>query len=121
LLAVCWGPRHMGRCLFRVEHTTLIRGRGLVLFPGIVPEGDERLRVGDPILLKKPDGSTAVHTIGSLELPTPNPRHEVVVMLKDTTKEAVPIGTEVWSREGAEVSANSKGGPPRQVDQPAAG
>ena len=87
----------MGRQLFTVEDTFIIRGRGLVMVPGIIPEGDERFRVGDQILLKRPDGSESVVNIDSLELPTPNRRHEVWVMLKNTSKQDMPIGTEVWS------------------------
>jgi hypothetical protein len=92
----------MGRLLFVVEDTFAITGRGLVLVPGILPEGDERFRVGNSILLRKPDGSTVETRIGGLELLCPNPRHDVVIMLKDRTKADVPIGTEVWSVGNAE-------------------
>ena len=85
------------RCLFVVEDSFLIRGRGLVLVPGIIPEGDERFRVGNPIRLKRPDGSAIDTSIGGLELVCPNPRMDAVIMLNDLSKEDVPIGTEVWS------------------------
>ena len=75
----------------------MIRGRGLVPVPGIVPIGEERFRVGDPLLLRRPDGSEVRTTIGALELLDPNPNHDVVVLLKELTKDDVPIGTEVWS------------------------
>ena len=44
----------MGRLLFVVEDRFLIKGRGLVPVPGIVPQGEECFRAGDPILLKRP-------------------------------------------------------------------
>jgi hypothetical protein len=40
------------RCLFVVSDTFAIKGRGLVLIPGIKPEGDERFRVGDIVELR---------------------------------------------------------------------
>ena len=87
----------MARCLFTVVDTFLIRGRGLVPVPGIIPVGDERFRVGDPLLMKRPDGTTLRTVIGRLEHLHPNPRHDVVVLLEELGKEDVPIGTEVWS------------------------
>jgi len=93
----------MGRRLFVVEGTFAIKGRGLVLVPGILPEGDERIRAGDLIELRKPDGSAIATRIGGLELVCPNPRGDVVIMLKELAKTDVPIGTEVWSVAGAET------------------
>lgn len=87
----------MARRLFTVEDTFEIRGRGLILVPGIIPEGDERFRVGDRITLRKSDGSSIESQIGGLELLHPNPRHDVVIMLKGMVKADVPVGTEVWS------------------------
>ncbi len=88
----------MARCLFTVEYTFLIEGRGLVPFPGIVPQGDEKFRVGDPIRLKRPDGSEIEWKIGGLELSSPlPPNKDVCVLLNGLGKGDVPIGTEVWS------------------------
>jgi translation elongation factor EF-Tu-like GTPase len=88
------------RCLFAVEDTFLIKGRGLVVVPGIVPIGEERFRVGDPLLLKRPDGTSVSTNIGGLEFLCPNPSGEIVVLLKGFSKEDVPVGTQVWSSEG---------------------
>ena len=88
----------MGRRLFTVEDTFLIEGRGLVVVPGIVPEGDERFRTGDPIRLKRPDGSETPWRIGGIEFGCPPRRlDEVVILLVGLGKGDVPIGTEVWS------------------------
>jgi translation elongation factor EF-Tu-like GTPase len=90
----------MSRRLFVVEDTFFIKGRGLVPVPGIVPQGDERFRVGDSILLKRPDGPCLESAISGIEMihgTVPRPKGEVVILLKDLTKEDVPIGCEVWS------------------------
>lgn len=89
----------MARRLFTVEATFTVRGRGLVLVPGLVIERDERFRVGDRIVLRRPDGPSLDARIGGLELPSPNPRHEVMVLLRSLTKGDVPVGTEVWSTD----------------------
>ena len=94
-----FGDSIMARCLFTVEDTFVIRNRGLVLVPGIIPEGDERFRLGDPIILLRPDGSSFRTEIGGVEMIDPNPRHDLVIMLKGMAKGDVPVGTEVWSVE----------------------
>jgi hypothetical protein len=90
----------MGRRLFVVTDAVVIKGRGIVLLPGILPAGDEIFRAGDTILLRRPDGSSVTTAISSLEFVCPNPRNEVHVMLAAANKEDVPIGTEVWSVGG---------------------
>jgi hypothetical protein len=90
----------MARRLFIVEDTFSIKGRGLVPVPGILPEGEERFRVGDPILLRRPDGSCLEWRIGGIEMilcSPPKPRHDVVILLKNLGKDDLPIGSEVWS------------------------
>lgn len=83
------------RPLLRLTDTTLC---GLVPVPGVAPQGEERFRVGDPIKLKRPDGSEIEWQIGGLELLSPPPApDQVVILLKSLGKGAVPIGTEVWS------------------------
>jgi hypothetical protein len=86
-------PRH----LFTVEYVVEIKGRGLAFVPGLKPVGDEVFRAGDPILLRRPDGTQLKTAISSLELMSPNPNYEVTILLRDLTKNDVPLGTEVWS------------------------
>jgi len=96
----------MARRLFTVEDTFMIRGGGLVPIPGIAPQGEERLKVGDPILLRLPDGSSRLCSIGGLEvLMGSKPRNDVVVLLKEFSREDVPIGTEVWSVDHAKQAS----------------
>jgi hypothetical protein len=85
------------RRLFTVTHTFTVAGRGLVLVPGLIPIGEECFKAGDPILLRFPNGRETMTRIGSLEVPLPNPRNEVLVMLTQTVKDDVPVGTEAWS------------------------
>jgi hypothetical protein len=85
------------RRLFTVTDTFNVTGRGIVLAPGLMPIGDERFRIGDPILLRRPDGMEIATHIDGLELPHPNPKYEVLILIKELVKDDVPIGTEVWS------------------------
>jgi hypothetical protein len=94
----------MARLLFAVEDTFLIEGRGLVPVPGIVPQGDERFRVGDPIRLKRPDGSEIEWKIAGLEMLYPRPpQNDVAILLNGLGKDDVPIGTEIWSMDNDDI------------------
>jgi hypothetical protein len=89
----------MCRLLFVVEDRFLIKGRGVVPLPGFIPEGHEIFRPGDPVLLRRPDGSSLCWRIGGIELMTPpSPRNDVVILLQDLGMQDLPIGTEVWSQ-----------------------
>jgi hypothetical protein len=73
-----------------------VRDRGLLLTPGIGDLG-VILRVGQPIELRRPDGSTVRTLIHSLEmLHAPNPIPNPFVLLRGMRAEDVPAGTEVW-------------------------
>jgi hypothetical protein len=69
--------------------------------PGIVPQGDERFRIGDPILIKRPDGAHLVRTIGSIAPISYSHavglRNDVMIFIQNLTKEDIPIGSEIWS------------------------
>ena len=86
----------MSRRLLIVTDRFAIRGCGLVPAPGFLPLSHERFQAGDPLLLKRPDGSVVHATIASLRVDDKSPSHEVVLMLKDLTRDDVPIGTQVW-------------------------
>jgi hypothetical protein len=88
----------MARRLFTIEDRFMIEGHGLVPLPGIVPESEERFRVGNLILLKRPGGSEIEWRIGGLELLNRlPPQNAVVISLKGLRKDDIPVGTEVWS------------------------
>jgi hypothetical protein len=60
--------------------------------------GDEHFRVGDPLRIKRPDGSEELVRIGGLNLLcAPTEKCQLVVLLSGKEKGCVPIGTEVWS------------------------
>jgi hypothetical protein len=86
----------MPRKLFTVEDTFAIRGRGTFLVPGIVPEGDERFRIGDALRLVHPDGSELMTAISGIDFFNPGPQAQYPVLVA-LPKSEVPIGTEVWS------------------------
>jgi hypothetical protein len=97
------GGSKMARLLFRITEVLTIPNRGIVLLPGLNFVGDERFRVGEPLLLKRPDGTVIDATIGAIQLlkrlePLPC---EPAIMLTTLCKEDVPIGTEVWSVDSA--------------------
>lgn len=94
----------MSRVLFTVEDRFLIRGRGLILVPGLPPGSGDQFRAGDSIVLKRPDGSPLSWSIGALEMifeQPLRPLHErhVPILLLGLGKEDVPVGTEVWTGE----------------------
>jgi hypothetical protein len=92
----------MAHRLFVVENAFLIEGRGLILVPGFVPQGEEHLRIGDPIVLKRPDGSQLEWTIGgiaTIHCSPRRPKNEVVIILRALNEGDLPGGSEVWSAD----------------------
>ncbi len=89
----------MGRMLFKVEHCFEIRNHGVVILPGIVPQGYQRFRVGDSLELRRPDGTAVITSIVGLEFMNPMPANHALAVVLPTqlTKVDVPVGTEVWS------------------------
>lgn len=86
------------RLLFTVADVFTIPTRGIVLTPELVPVGQEVFRVGDPLRLRRPDGSEDIVKIGGLEFgKVLNARCQLLVFLRDRSKADVPVGTEVWS------------------------
>jgi hypothetical protein len=88
--------------LFVVEDAFEITGRGLILAPDLVPQGKERFRIGDFVLLKSPDGSTFKTDIGGIGFLNPSPtNHGMPLLFNNLKKKDIPIGTEVWSIDEA--------------------
>jgi len=87
--------------LFVVEDAFQITGRGCVLAPGPAAEpGAQPIRVGDRLLLRKPDGQSVDTVIQAVEMLGRRPRPKVItapiLLPREITKDDVPIGTEVW-------------------------
>ena len=56
-----------GCCSLLVKRFT-IQGRGVTLLPELRPFGNESFKVGDPLRLKRPDGTEEIVNIGGIEL-----------------------------------------------------
>jgi translation elongation factor EF-Tu-like GTPase len=89
--------------LSKVEDVFEIEGRGCVLVPGIYESVLKNVvvRRGDPIELKKPDGSSVQTHVEAVEvLDRVDRTNSVVVVLPaEFSKRDIPIGTEIWLRE----------------------
>ena len=86
------------RLLFTVTETFTVQGRGIVLLPELKPVGEDHFRVGDPLRLRRPDGSEDLVSIGGLNfLCALGEKCKLVVLLSGKEKGYVPIGTEVSS------------------------
>jgi hypothetical protein len=87
----------MSRLLLVVEQAGEIKGRGVMLFPGVALQEGETLRAGDKLLLKLPEGKSREVEIAGLASPNPNPKKEVLLVLGKLKEADVPLGAEVWS------------------------
>jgi hypothetical protein len=81
-----------------VEDIFQITGRGLVVMPGVPCGGNWRVKIGDPIVLKRPDGSQVTTVIRGIEMGGRSRSRPMIplVLGSELTKDAVPIGTEIW-------------------------
>jgi translation elongation factor EF-Tu-like GTPase len=61
----------MGTFISKVEDIFQISGRGCVVVPGIPKDGGFRLKVGDPLLLRRPDGTELSTTLRGIEMVEP--------------------------------------------------
>jgi hypothetical protein len=87
----------MARWLFTIREPFEVRG--CIVAIGLVPIGEERFRVGDPLELRRPDRSRQRTQIMGIEFMSPPPVDHAlaVVFPKHLTKDDLPIGAEVWS------------------------
>ncbi len=84
--------------VFRIDDVFQISGRGCVVTPGIAKSRDLRLKVGDPLLLKCPDGSELRTVLRGIEIGgSPNHPGIPILLGSELTKDQIPVGTEVWS------------------------
>jgi hypothetical protein len=90
------GSECLRRFICKVEDAFQIPGRGCVVVPGLPLGGEIQARIGDGVLLKRPDGSELATTIRGFELGGGSEVAASAMLLADVTKADVPIGTEVW-------------------------
>jgi hypothetical protein len=102
-LVVRRGGASLLRLLFVVESLSTIKGRGVVLEPGLEP-GDP-LRVGEPIELRRPDGTVARTAARGIEYAPsivwvgerPTVVRRGVLVGPNLSLADIPVGTEVWT------------------------
>jgi hypothetical protein len=71
--------------------------RGCVVTPGLPAHGFSWVKVGDPVALKRPDGSTIITTVKGLELGAGQPANGCPILIgSEQSKGEVPVGTELW-------------------------
>ena|SRR5271165_2949356 len=76
----------------------------LLLTPGIALEPGERFRLGDSLVLKRPDGSALIARIGDFLERSYDRSHlggwvtnDSCIAVPDLASDDLPPGTEVWS------------------------
>lgn len=99
----------MKRYLFTVSSVAVMKGRGVMLCPGVLLRDYDILKQGDRIELFAPDGRSFVVKIAGLEYPpatlyngNPPPieeRRSSILLPPEFTKEDIIIGTEVWTAD----------------------
>ena len=77
-----------------VEDVFHIDRRGCVIVPGLLLHDSPYVRIGDPAILRRPDGTTIQTCIAGLEMLSPSNRDCMPVLLPDDVgKSDIPIGT----------------------------
>jgi hypothetical protein len=78
----------------RVEAVFHIESRGCVVVPGLLLHDNPYVQIGDPAMLRRPDGTTIETRIAGIEMLTPRNRDCMPVLLpEDVAKSDIPIGT----------------------------
>jgi hypothetical protein len=85
----------MGRLVFTVADSFTVRGLGLTLFPQ-AGQLDHGLQIGDPLELRRPDGTTRRATVVCLSPVHANPTPFWALVFPGWQPVDAPIGTEVW-------------------------
>lgn len=88
----------MSRFLFKITDTFWMESIGLVVAAD-VRVGDVSLSAGEPIELRRPDGSRLKTEVAAVPMPRPNDpdRPFDFSLPKGVGKADVPVGTEVWA------------------------
>src|SRR5262245_4415703 len=88
-------PERMPQRLFTVEDTFAVADRGTIVVPGMPHELVGRIRAGDTVELRRPDGSVAEAQIRGMHL-FGRTGDQPVALLLSVEKDNVPRGTEIW-------------------------
>jgi hypothetical protein len=90
------------RRLIIVTDIIKITGRGICPWP-VVPrelicsDSGERLKVGDPLELRRPDGSASRVKLCALEWPSPDRGGPMLRFEASVAADEIPLGTEIWT------------------------
>jgi hypothetical protein len=77
----------------------------VIVAPGIPRNFGNRVRIGDPVTLERPDGSILETFVTGIDTPFPSSAIGNPLQLgSGVTKEAVPIGTKLWIEITSEIS-----------------
>ena len=88
----------MSAFICRIDDVFQIAGRGCVVTPGIPKDADLRLKVGDPLLLRRPDGSDLRTILRGIEMGGSPEFPGIPILLgAEVSKEQVPVGSELWT------------------------
>jgi hypothetical protein len=85
----------------RVHSSTIqdvfqIDGRGCVVVPGLLLDADPHVCIGDPAILRRPDGTEIQTFVAGIEMIRTLDRNAMPILLPKTVhKNDVPIGTEL--------------------------
>ena len=85
------------RHLLTVEDRFLIRGRGVVLLPGLSEGAASGVRRGCRVEIRFPGRAAVSAEVGGLEVATCTPVGLPLMLLVGVTAEDIPVGAEVWS------------------------
>lgn len=88
----------MEQFLSVIEDTFDLSGRSsLVVVPGIPRDTSWQVQNGEPLRIKRPDGSELSTSVSGIEMSCPPSPKGWALMLGDgVTKEMVPVGSEIW-------------------------
>lgn len=88
----------MAQLLSTIEDVFQISDRqSVVVVPGVPRSGGWRIKAGDPLRLRLPDGTDTHTVVGGLEMSSPpHPTSIAILLGPGLSKAAVPIGTEIW-------------------------
>jgi hypothetical protein len=89
------------RLLIVVTDVFEVSGRGICPLPVVPsalidPDLGERLRPGDQLELRKPDGTVTEVKLYGLGWPSPSKGGLCIELGTAITKRAIPVGTEIW-------------------------
>lgn len=91
----------MSTLISKVEDVFQLTGRGCIVAPGILHSTDApTLRVGDVVILKRPDGSEIQTVIRGMEMGgrVLSRKSTPLLLGEEITKDMIPVGTELWTK-----------------------